>query len=129
MNEIASLIERARKYLHSANLLLQEGDHESSVSRTYYAMYYSAQALLLTKNLSSSSHKGLISLFGEHFVKDGLLPKEMSKELGRAFEKRQLGDYQHVPVITEDEANELLESGKWFVESCVSYLTANGFLQ
>ena len=49
MSEIESLIERARKYLRSAELLLKEGDHESSVSRAYYAMFYSAQALLLTK--------------------------------------------------------------------------------
>lgn len=57
MKEIKSLIERAKKYLKSADMLLKEGDYESSVSRTYYAMFYSSQAVLLTKNLSFSSHK------------------------------------------------------------------------
>ena len=57
MKEIESLIERANRYLRSAELLLKGGDYESSVSRTYYAMFYSVQALLLTKNLSFSSHK------------------------------------------------------------------------
>ncbi|MCD6386359.1 HEPN domain-containing protein, partial [Candidatus Sumerlaeota bacterium] len=37
MKEIRSLIERAKKYLRSAEILLKEGDYESSVSRTYYA--------------------------------------------------------------------------------------------
>jgi len=129
VNEIASLIERASKYLHSARLLLDEGDYESSVSRTYYAMFYSTQALLLTKNLSSSSHKGLISLFGEHFVKAGILPRDMSKELGRGFEKRQLGDYEHVLVITKEEAKEMLDKGNEFVETIIGYLGSNGFLQ
>ena len=68
MKEIKSLIERAKKYLKSAEILLKEEDYESSVSRTYYAMFYSAQAMLLTKGLSFSSHKGVISAFGEHFV-------------------------------------------------------------
>ncbi len=87
MMEINSLIERAKRYLKSAEILLEEGDYESSVSRTYYAMFYSAQAMLLTENLSFSSHKGVISAFGEHFVKTGIFPKEMGRELNRELSK------------------------------------------
>ena len=115
MKEIKSLIKRARKYLKTATLLLKEGDYESCVSRVYYAMFYSAQALLLTKNLSFSSHKGVISAFGEHFIKGGIFPKEMGRELNRAFEKRQLGDYEYTFVISKKEAEELLKNGKNFV--------------
>ena len=79
-------------------MLLKEEDYESSVSRTYYAMFYSVQAMLLTKNLSFSSHKGVISAFGEHFVKTGVLTREMGRELNRAFEKRQIGDYEYTFV-------------------------------
>jgi len=77
MKEIKSLIERAKKYLKSAELLLKEGDYESSVSRTYYAMFHSAQAMLLTKNLSFSTHKGVISAFGEYFIKTGIFSREL----------------------------------------------------
>ena len=102
--------------------ILKEGDYESSVSRTYYAMFYCAQAMLLTKNLSFSSHKGVISAFGEHFVKTGVFPKEMGRELNRAFEKRQLGDYEYTFVISKREAEEMLESGKKFVNEIVQHL-------
>ena len=122
MKEIKSLVEKAKKYLRSAEILLREGDYESSVSRTYYAMFYCAQAMLLTKNLSFSSHKGVISAFGEHFVKTGIFPKEMGKELNRAFEKRQLGDYEYTFVISKREAEEMLESGKKFVDGIVQHL-------
>ena len=122
MREIESLVDKAKKYLRSAEILLKEGDYESSVSRTYYAMFYCAQAMLLTKNLSFSSHKGVISAFGEHFVKTGVFPKEMGRELNRAFEKRQLGDYEYTFVISEREAEELLESGKKFVNEIVQHL-------
>jgi len=91
MKEIGSLIKRARRYLQSAEILLKEGDFESCVSRAYYAMFYSAEALLLTKGLSFSSHRGVISAFGKHFVRTGIFSKDMSKEFHRAFEKRQLG--------------------------------------
>ena len=128
MKEIKSLIERAEKYLRSAEILLGEGDYESSVSRTYYAMFYLAQAMLLTENLSFSSHKGVISAFGEHFVKTGIFPKEMGRELNRAFEKRQLGDYEYTFVISRTEAEEMLESGKKFLENIVQYLKGKKIL-
>lgn len=128
MKEIISLIERARKYLNSSRILLNESDYESSVSRAYYAMFYAAEAVLLTKSLSFSSHKGVISAFGEHFVKSGIFPKDMGRELNRAFEKRQLGDYEYTFVISEDEAKEILDKSKDFVENIVQYLKRMGIL-
>ena len=122
MKEVKSLLRRANKYLESADILLKAEDYESSVSRTYYAMFYSAQALLLTKNMSFSSHKAVISAFGEHFVKTGIFPKEMGRELNRTFVKRQLGDYEYTFVISRNEAVEILKNGKKFVKNIVQYL-------
>ena len=121
-SEIESLIQRANRYLKSAKLLLLEGDYESSVSRTYYAMFFSVQALLLTKDLSFSSHKGVISAFGEHFVKQGIFSKEMGRELNRGFTKRQIGDYEYTFVISNEEAEEMLINGKNFVRKVIEYL-------
>jgi len=128
MKEIESLIQRAKRYLKSAEILLKEGDYESTVSRTYYAMFYSAQAMLLTKNLSYSSHGGVISAFGQHFIKTGVFPKEMGREFNRAFEKRQLGDYEYTFVISKAEAEELLENGKNFVKRVIRFLKGKRIL-
>jgi len=76
MTEIDSLIKRAKRYIKSAELLLNDKDYESSISRTYYAMFYAAQAALLTKTLSFSSHKGVISAFGKHFIKTEIFPEK-----------------------------------------------------
>ncbi|MBI4681171.1 MAG: HEPN domain-containing protein [Nitrospirae bacterium] len=127
MKEIQSLIKRARKYLKTAGKLIIEKDYESSVSRSYYAMFYSAEAVLLAKGLSFSSHKGVLSAFGEHFVKTDVFPKDMSRELYRAFEKRQLGDYEYTFVISEEEAREVLKSAKSFVNKIGQYLETEGF--
>lgn len=128
MKEVKSLIARARKYLKSSNMLLEEEDFESSVSRAYYAMFYSTESILLTRDLSFSSHKGVISAFGEHFVKTGIFPKDMGRELNRVFEKRQLGDYEYTFVISKEEAEEVLEKSKDFVERIIQYLKENEFL-
>src|SRR3990167_5152413 len=114
-HEISSFVKRAKKYLKSACMLFNEKDYESCVSRVYYAMFYAAEAALLTKNLSHSSDRSVISAFGEQFVKTAIFPKMMGREINRAFEKRQLGDYGHTFVITKKEAEDMLRKGEEFV--------------
>jgi len=128
VSEISSLLERASKYMSSAETLLGVADYESSVSRTYYAMFFAAEALLLSKGLSFSSHRGVLSAFGEHFVKTAVLPAEMGRELKRAFSKRQLGDYEYTFVVSQDDARQLLGSGRTFVATAADYLRRTGFL-
>jgi uncharacterized protein (UPF0332 family) len=108
--------------MKSARLLIKDGDYESAVSRVYYAMFYSVEALLLTKGLSFSSHKAVISGFGEYFVKTGIFPRDMSKVLTRAFEKRQFGDYEFTFVISKEDAREIFKQGKDFINSVGNYL-------
>ncbi|MCD4784109.1 MAG: HEPN domain-containing protein [Candidatus Eremiobacteraeota bacterium] len=128
MNEIKSLIEKAEKYIKSSEILINAEDYESSVSRTYYAMFFSTQAVLLTKNLTFSSHKGVISNFGKHFVKTGIFPGIMGRELHLAFEKRQIGEYGYIPVISSQDAVDLLEKGKVFIENVRLYLQTQKYL-
>ena len=123
MKEANALIKKAHRYLKSAEILLRDKDFESSVSRAYYAMFYCAEAVLLTKNLSFSSHKGVISAFGEHFVKTGIFPKEFGRELNRAFEKRQIGDYEYTSLISDEEAEEILNNGMQFVNTIEDWLS------
>jgi uncharacterized protein (UPF0332 family) len=122
VKEADSLLKRAKRYLKSAALLIDSGDFESAASRTYYAMFYAVQAELLEKGLSFSSHKAVISAFGEHFIKAGIFAKEFGRELNRAFEKRQLSDYEFNFVISENEAKGMLANGEKFVEMVLKHL-------
>lgn len=67
MTEIRHFIAKAEKFLTTAEHAFRLGDYDSCASRTYYAMFYMAQAVLMTKNVTGSSHKGVIRLLGEHF--------------------------------------------------------------
>jgi uncharacterized protein (UPF0332 family) len=128
MKEIESLLQRAEKAVKSAELLLKEGDFDSSVSRSYYAMFYATEALLLTKELKFSSHRSVISLFGEHFIKTGIFKPEMGKSLRNAFDKRLIGDYSFAPQVDEEEAKEVLTWTKEFVKEIREYLVKEGFV-
>jgi len=123
MKEVHALLLKAKRYLRSADLLLGDADYESSVSRTYYAMFYCAQAALLTKNMTFSSHRGVIAAFGEQFIKTNVFPRELGRELNRAFGKRQLGDYEYTSVVSDEDARQLLTTGKEFCCTIERWIT------
>jgi len=126
--EIQILVEKAKKSLKSAGLLIKEGDYESSISSAYYAMFFMVEALLLTKNIKPKSHKGTISQFGEHFIKTNLFPKELGSALRKTFDKRQESVYGYTIMSSGDKANETLKIANKFVDNLFEYLKINNFL-
>ncbi len=127
-DDINLLIEKGKKFLDSANLLFQSGDFDSTASRCYYAMFYMVEALFITKNLKPKSHPGSITLFGEYFVKTKIFPKEMGRQLNRAFDKRQIGDYGFAISILRNDAGELLKVSKAFCQTILDYLTKEEYI-
>jgi len=125
MSQIQALIEKAHRYLRSADLLIRDGDYDSAVSRSYYAMFYSAEAVLLKKKMTFSSHKAVISAFGRYFVKTGIFDKRMGRDLNIIFGDRQLGDYESNFSISEDNALHALETAQGFVDQITAWLKTN----
>jgi uncharacterized protein (UPF0332 family) len=58
------LLKKAHDSLSAARVLEREAMYDFSASRSYYAMFYAAQALLLAKMLSFSKHSAVIAAFG-----------------------------------------------------------------
>jgi uncharacterized protein (UPF0332 family) len=100
--------------MHSAQMLIKEQDYNSAVSRIYYAMFYRVQAILLTQNISASTHIGTAQKFGELFIKTGVLPKEFSRHLTYAMERRSKGDYEVFSPIDAETAIDFVPNCKYF---------------
>lgn len=63
-------------------------------------MFYGVLALLQSVGEIPRKHQGAISSFDKRFVHTGLLAKDLSADLHRAFEARQAADYQSMePVV------------------------------
>ena len=122
MKEITDFIAKAEKFISTAENALNTRDYDSCVSRCYYAMFFVAEAALLTKSLSASSHKGVITLFGEHFVKTKIFERNLGKALNDAYDKRLVGDYGVGFMITEQQAQDLLQTARNFVLKLKNYL-------
>jgi uncharacterized protein (UPF0332 family) len=100
------LLRKAYESLLAARVLEREEMYDFSASRSYYAMFYAVQALLLTAGLSFSKHAAVIAAFGREFAKQGIVPVEFHRYLIEAQEDRNVGDYGIGPGISADEARE-----------------------
>jgi len=86
-------LSRASESLAEAEVMLQTSHPHGAANRIYYACFYAVTALLLTWDLSSSKHSGVIALFNQHFVKPGLISVDMGKFYSRMFDNRVESDY------------------------------------
>ena len=107
-------VVRAERYLKTADMLIEDGDYESSVSRSYYA-FFVARALLRQAESEPQTHSGIRNQFGLHFVKEGPLSERFAGMLNDAEEMRTLADYAEDFVLTEDDARTTLRDAEEFV--------------
>jgi len=110
-------LERAKESLRDAQILYENnGSPSSIVNRAYYAIFYTALALLVTADVEPAKHSGVLAKFDELFIRHGVFPKEMSKIIHHAFDMRQAGDYQKSTIITKEQAIYVLQSAKEFIK-------------
>lgn len=121
-SEIDRLIEKGERSLALSRDICKRGDYDFAVSRAYYAMFYLTEALLLTRELSFSSHSAVIAAFGQHFVKSGILPAHLHQYLREAFDKRSIGDYSSDITITKEEAETVLKQADEFIREIIKHL-------
>lgn len=79
-------------------------------------MFTAARALLATKHLDSSKHTGVVSLFNQHFVKTGVVTKELGRMLMKGKDLRQDGDYKDFVETSMEEAQEQYNNAEKFIE-------------
>jgi uncharacterized protein (UPF0332 family) len=119
---IEKLLKKAQEDLKASEIMIENSIYRIAASRVYYAMFYIAEALLLTKGLIFTSHKGLISSFNKEFIKSGIFNIKFGRLLRDAFDIRQNSDYEIVPDITESKIKELVLLAKEFLEEAKKYL-------
>jgi len=120
-------LTEAEETLREAEILLNQSAFRGSINRSYYAMFYAVLGLLATRSLGTSKHSGVIGLFDREFVKTGLLSKELSRSLHRAFDERQASDYGEMLEPDQELAALLLTQAQVFVREIKTQLAIAGF--
>ncbi len=118
-------MQQAQETIHEAEVLIGASAWRGAINRAYYAMFYAVLALAVIKQVDASKHSGAISFFDREYVKSGIFPKELSRSLHFAFERRQMHDYGEIARADQSESEETLADAKVFVAAIEDYLVLN----
>ena len=98
-----------------AGFSLSKSFWSSAASELYYTCFYYVQAVFAKYDIVASTHTGLISLFGLHFIKENKIDLKWGKLLRNLYDKRMKGDYGDFMVLTEKEIMPLVAEVEEFV--------------
>ena len=107
--------------LISAKALFEIGQYRDSVTMSYYAMYSTALALLLKKDISPTTHGGTMRQLAKEYVKPGLLSKTF-EFLNGGMADRNKSSYDYSVVFTEETAEKYICKAERFIDESETLL-------
>ena len=116
--EVAKHLKRAEELLEVARENLENRHPADSVSRSYYAMFHAAAAVLKQLGIERRSHHALWAAFGERVAAKGLMDARYHRYGLDAFSARSFSDYLPEPEDSLDDAAEGLGIARDFVAAC-----------
>lgn len=109
-------LNRAKETIAEIEILIQNEYWNTAINRLYYACFYAVGALLVKNGIETSSHSGCRQKFGQLFVLNGKISKDLAKLYTDLFEKRQKGDYNDFFDFDGDTVRRLYEPSKMFIQ-------------
>lgn len=88
-------LQWAEERLTASKKLLEDNLFVDSINRSYYAIFYSARALVAKDGADFSRHSAVMSYFRKNYVKTGIFDVKFSDYIGDAFNMRNDGDYSY----------------------------------
>ncbi|MDE6243388.1 MAG: HEPN domain-containing protein [Muribaculaceae bacterium] len=112
---VAYRLEKAISTIQQVKDVGNIGYWSLAANRLYYAVYYASVALLIYNGIEASTHRGVIRMIGDKFIKTGILKPEDSKLIGRLFTMRQTGDYDDLYDWEESDVAPIIPMAEEFV--------------
>lgn len=109
-------MEKAKRFLDQAEEMTRLKYWDIASNRYYYACFHAIQALLIKNGLYAHTHDGLLTLFGLHFVKKGMVDNELGAFMSRMEQLREKGDYNCYYSVTEEEIGTIVDPTKKLIQ-------------
>ena len=120
--EASKHLQRAEQFTQVAADMLRLGHWPDGVSRSYYAMFHAATAVLLELGIERSSHHGVWAAFGQFVTAKGHMDVRYHHAGLEWFRARSDSDYFAEPEHSRDDAEAALSAARDFVTACLRFL-------
>ena len=119
----------AEEALEDAKIMFEKGRYKNTLNRAYYAIFHSIRSVNALDGYDSSKHSGVIAFFNQNYVKEGKLPKELSRIIREASENRERADYLDFFVASKEEAGKQVARAEVFLGEIKKHLVDRGVLR
>jgi uncharacterized protein (UPF0332 family) len=122
-SEIQHFLKLADESHEVAGKLIDMGYIRFAAAQSYYTIFYLAQAVLLSKGLTFSSHSAVVAAYGKEFARTRTLDPKFHRYILDAQELRETGHYggEH-EVVTEEQARASFQWAEEFKQAVEAYL-------
>lgn len=120
--------ECCQEALEDARIMFDAGRYKNALNRSYYAIFHAIRSVNALQGFDSSKHSGVIAYFNQNYVKSGIFPKEMSRIIKMASEKRERADYLDFYIASKEEAQSQIERALEFKDQVEEYLKNENIL-
>lgn len=110
-------IEKSLQALKEARDNISMDNWNLAVNRLYYATFYMAIAVNLSKGETAKSHSGVFSIIAKNYIATGIMSKEAGALYRKLFSMRQTGDYDDLFDWTEEDVIPLLNPTESLIAS------------
>ena len=86
-------LEKAERTYDDMLFCAREGKWEAAANRIYYALFHAMSALLVNDGHIVKSHRGVLTMFGEYYVRTGIFTKQDGSLLSELVIMRDNADY------------------------------------
>jgi hypothetical protein len=115
-------IEKAEKTFDDVLFCVRANKWETAANRLYYALFHAMSALLISDGHQVKSHRGVLVLFGEHYVRTEKFSKKDGALLSDLVIMRDNADYNCFFEADEEKLSPFIEPTQQLIEKIKQYI-------
>ena len=116
-------MEKAERTFEDVLFCARESKWEAAANRLYYALFHAMSALLIKDGHQVKSHRGVMAMFGEHYVRTEIFSKKDGSLLSDLVIMRDNADYNCFFEADEEKLTPYIGPTKLLIEKIKKYIS------
>lgn len=115
-------LEKSERTFEDVLFCANEGKWETAANRLYYSLFHAMSALLVSDGHQVKSHRGIMAMFGEHYVRTDVFSKNDGSLLSDLVIMRDNADYNCFFEANEEKLKPYIEPTRKLIEKIKAYI-------
>jgi hypothetical protein len=118
-------LEKAQRTYDDAVFCANEGKWEAAANRFYYALFHAMSALLVNDGYQVKSHRGILSMFGEHYIRTEIFSRQDGSLLSDLVLMRDNADYNCFFEADAEKLQPYIEPTQLLIDKIKRYIASS----